>query len=80
MWAGSWRPPAPADACHRAIEDAFVEACAQVLGDADLRVRMIKAAAEAAADFDATKMVQRYEQVFEAAIESSPLPLVLAAV
>lgn len=61
-------------------EDAFVEACAQVLGDADLRVRMIKAAAEAAADFDATKMVQRYEQVFEAAIESSPLPLVLAAV
>ena len=59
-------------------EEAFVEACEQVLGDPQLRARMAGSAESAAAEFDAGKMVRRYEEVLEAAIESSPLPLELS--
>ena len=59
-------------------EDGFADACARVLEDSDLRGRLGAAAAEAAKDFDAQKMTRRYEQVFDAAISSGPLPLVLA--
>jgi glycosyltransferase involved in cell wall biosynthesis len=56
-------------------ERAFGEACARVLEDSELRERMAAAGRRAAPDFDAVKMVRRYEQVLEAAIESAPLPL-----
>ena len=49
-------------------EEAFFDACAQILGDPAMRARW-RRRAQAAADFDAPKMVRRYEQVFEAAIE-----------
>ncbi len=55
-------------------EDGFVEACAQVLGDAALRQRLIEDGARAVGMFDAPKMVDRYAKVFEAAIASAPLP------
>lgn len=55
-------------------EDAFVEACAEVLGDAALRERLIADGARNAGMFDAPKMVERYAQVFEATIASAPLP------
>lgn len=53
--------------------DAFVEACARLLGDVELRAGMIEAGAGAVAEFDAAKMTGRYERVFEAAIESMPI-------
>jgi glycosyltransferase involved in cell wall biosynthesis len=59
-------------------EDAFVAACEEILGDAGVRKRMSEAAAGSAADFDAARMVRRYEEVFEAAIESTPLPIELS--
>jgi glycosyltransferase involved in cell wall biosynthesis len=55
-------------------EDAFVEACARVLGDAELRARMVEDGARAVGMFDAPKMVERYVRVFEAGIASAPLP------
>ncbi len=55
-------------------EEAFFDACAQILGDPAMRAEMAAAGTKAAADFDAPKMVGRYEQVFEAAIEKAPLP------
>lgn len=55
-------------------EAAFGEACAKVLGDAELRTRLRAAAAEKVEQFDAPLMVGRYEQVFEAAIERAPVP------
>jgi glycosyltransferase involved in cell wall biosynthesis len=55
-------------------EDAFVEGCAEVLGDAELRRRMAEDGARTVGIFDAPKMVERYEEVLEAAIESAPLP------
>lgn len=54
-------------------EDAFVEACARLLGDEEMRARASQAAERVAGEFDAAKMVRRYERVFEAAIESAPL-------
>lgn len=54
-------------------EDAFLEACASLLGDEEMRARASQAAERAAGEFDAPKMVRRYEEVFEAAIESAPL-------
>lgn len=54
--------------------EAFAGACEQVLDDAELRRRLGAAGEAAAADFDAPLMVERYERVFEAAIESTPLP------
>jgi len=55
----------------------FTEACCRLLADPALRGRLSAAAARAARDFDAPKMTRGYEQVFDAAVESSPLPLVL---
>lgn len=55
-------------------EEEFVEACARILGDRELRDRMVAAGARAVGMFDAPKMVERYTEVFEAGIESSPLP------
>jgi glycosyltransferase involved in cell wall biosynthesis len=56
-------------------EGAFLEACARVLGDEDLRARIREADAQAAPRFDAEEMVRRYAQVLEAAVEAAPLPL-----
>jgi glycosyltransferase involved in cell wall biosynthesis len=56
-------------------EGAFADACERVLDDPQLRARMAESARRAAAEFDAGKMVRRYEEVLEAAIEASPLPL-----
>ena len=55
-------------------EDDFVEACARVLGDAELRAKMIEDGVRTVGIFDAPKMVERYAEVFEAGIESAPLP------
>lgn len=55
-------------------EDAFVEACAKLLGDAALRERLIEDGARSAGMFDAPRMVEHYAQVFEAGIASAPLP------
>ena len=59
-------------------QDEFTEACARILGDRDLRQRLGVAASAAAQDFDAKKMARRYVQVLDAAVDSAPLPLVLA--
>lgn len=56
-------------------EDAFREACASVLGDREVRVRLSAAEREAAREIDASRMVEHYEGVFEAAIAAAPLPL-----
>jgi glycosyltransferase involved in cell wall biosynthesis len=55
-------------------EEAFVAACASLLGDEGMRARMAQAAERAAGEFDAPKMVRRYERIFDAAVESAPLP------
>ncbi len=58
-------------------EDAFTEACGNVLGDNDLRRRLGEAGSIGVVDFDAPRMAERYAEVFEAAIASSPLPALL---
>jgi glycosyltransferase involved in cell wall biosynthesis len=55
-------------------EDAFVEACGRVLGDAALRERLVEDGTRTVGMFDAPKMVDRYARVFEAAIAAAPLP------
>lgn len=55
-------------------EQAFAAACEEILGSAPLRERLSAAAMAGAGDFDAATMVERYEAVFQAAIESKPLP------
>jgi glycosyltransferase involved in cell wall biosynthesis len=55
-------------------EAAFATACEEVLGSAPLRERLSAAATAGASAFDAATMVERYEEVFRAAIESKPLP------
>ncbi len=59
-------------------EDALVDACAEVLGGDGVAERLRASAVESAPLFDATTMVRRYEEVFEAAIASAPLPVVLS--
>jgi glycosyltransferase involved in cell wall biosynthesis len=54
-------------------EEAFVEACARILGDPELRQRMAGAGIRTAPMFDAPRMVERYEEVLEAAVQSTPL-------
>ena len=49
-------------------EGAFLAACARVLGDAGLRERFRRAGRAAAGDFDAARMVERYGDLFEAAL------------
>ncbi len=59
--------------------DAFFEACDRALGDRALLEGLAAAAAEGARkSFDADRMTTRYEEVFEAAIESAPLPLTVS--
>jgi glycosyltransferase involved in cell wall biosynthesis len=60
-------------------EEAYLAACAAVLGDAGRRQEIVAAAERAAPAFDAPPMVRRYEEVLEAAVEGAPLPLVLEA-
>jgi glycosyltransferase involved in cell wall biosynthesis len=55
-------------------EVAFGEACGRLLGDPGLRAQMREAGARAVEEFDAPLMVERYERVFEAAVDSAPLP------
>ncbi|MBK5218721.1 MAG: glycosyltransferase family 4 protein [Thermoleophilia bacterium] len=55
-------------------EDAFTEACTQVLGDSALRRRLGEAGSIGVIEFDAPRMAERYAEVFEAAIVSGPLP------
>lgn len=56
-------------------EQAFLDACAAVLGDREARTAMEAAALRAGGELDASRMVERYEQVLEAAIERAPLPV-----
>lgn len=66
--------------CVPAGDDAaFAEACGRLLEDPELRARIAEAGLRSALEFDATKMVRRYEEVLEAAIESAPLPVAAAA-
>lgn len=60
-------------------EDAYRAACERVLGDQDRRAEIVAAAERAAPEFDAPRMVRRYEAVLEAAVSRSPLPLALEA-
>jgi glycosyltransferase involved in cell wall biosynthesis len=61
--------------CVAAGDDAgFERACGELLEDGSLRARQGQAGLAAGADFDAPLMVERYEEVFLAAIESTPLP------
>lgn len=55
-------------------EDDFTAACAAVLEDPDLRRRMAERGARTVKTFNAPRMVERYEEVFEAVLESAPLP------
>lgn len=55
-------------------EAAFEEACRRVLSDPGLRARLREDAARGIEEFDAPLMVERYEKVFLAAVESAPLP------
>jgi glycosyltransferase involved in cell wall biosynthesis len=48
-------------------DEAFAAACVKLLADPELRCRMGAAAAQQAAQFDASEMVSRYEALFEAA-------------
>lgn len=55
-------------------EEGFTEACAQLLGDKEMRERMIEDGVRTVGMFDAPKMVERYAEVFEAGIAGAPLP------
>ncbi|MGH3428207.1 MAG: glycosyltransferase family 4 protein, partial [Mycobacteriales bacterium] len=55
-------------------DDDFFAACARVLEDPGLRREMAEEGARTVNMFDAPKMVERYEEVFEAVIDSNPLP------
>ena len=57
-----------------ADEAAFEEACRRVLSDPELRARLREAGARGVEQLDAPLMVERYEKVFLAAIDSAPLP------
>lgn len=60
-------------------EDAYRAACERVLGDEGRRAEIVAAAERAAPEFDAPRMVRRYEEVLEAAVVGAPLPLALEA-
>ncbi|HEX9967670.1 MAG TPA: glycosyltransferase [Solirubrobacterales bacterium] len=60
-------------------EDAYRAACERVLGDESRRAEIVAAAERAAPEFDAPRMVRRYEEVLEAAVVGAPLPLDLEA-
>jgi glycosyltransferase involved in cell wall biosynthesis len=60
-------------------EEAYRAACERVLGDEGRRAEIVAAAERAAPEFDAPRMVRRYEEVLEAAVVGAPLPLALEA-
>jgi glycosyltransferase involved in cell wall biosynthesis len=60
--------------------DAFHVACRAVLSDPDLHARLRDGALAAVDEFDATRMVDRYAALFEAAISGRPRELARAAV
>jgi glycosyltransferase involved in cell wall biosynthesis len=51
--------------------DAFTEACRRVLEDPALRDQLAQRGRAASAGYDAERMVERYEEVFDAAIPSA---------
>ncbi len=55
-------------------EAAFEEACRRVLSEPGLRARLREAGVGGIEQLDAPLMVERYEKVFLAAIDSAPLP------
>lgn len=57
-------------------EEAFGEACERVLANPELREELREAGAKGVEKFDAQLMVERYEKVFEAAVDAAPLPSV----
>ena len=57
-------------------EAGFAEACERLLGDPELRAELREAGMRGAESLDSSLMVERYEKVFEAAVDSAPLPSV----
>jgi glycosyltransferase involved in cell wall biosynthesis len=57
----------------RSDEDAFVAACARVLGEPGLRERLREEGLAKVGDFDADRMAARYSRLLEAAIVSAPV-------
>lgn len=57
-------------------EEAFTRACRRVLADSVFRQRLSTAAVQGADEFDAERMTDRYQNVFEAAITGAPLSAV----
>lgn len=55
-------------------EEAYLAACARVLGDPERRAEIVAAAARATPEYDAPLMVRRYQEVLEAAVVGGPLP------
>ena len=55
-------------------DTAFQEACGEVLGDEATHSRLSEAALQGADGFDSKKMIRRYEELFEAAVASAPIP------
>lgn len=55
-------------------EAAFGHALERLAGDPALRSRLAEATASAAGELDAPLMVERYERIFVAAVDSAPLP------
>jgi glycosyltransferase involved in cell wall biosynthesis len=55
-------------------DEAFLEACARLLGDPELRRETGAAGERESGTFDAPKMVERYAAVFEACLKKAPPP------
>lgn len=54
---------------------AFAAECARLLSDRELRERLGEAARVRSRDYDSSRMVRRYEALFEAAVAGEPPPL-----
>jgi L-malate glycosyltransferase len=54
--------------------EAFYEACRNVLSDSDLHRRLAERAREGSRSFDSEVMADRYEALFEAAVDDQPVP------
>jgi glycosyltransferase involved in cell wall biosynthesis len=55
-------------------EEGFERACGEILADPVRRERLAAAGLAAGGDFDSPLMVERYEKVFRAAVERTPIP------